>query len=129
MEFIWRTGEHTQIFSHLLYHHYSSPPFLKFDKMHDDYEPVYDEERMIEKIENKIEFWDHKDKRHTNLPDLSNSMLKWVHGMQKHYRSNELLVPMGDDYTYQFAEEYFHSTEQLIKYFNHQYGEKEGIKL
>jgi hypothetical protein len=95
MEFIWRPfydslGNRSQIFTHVLYNHYSAPTNLGFDITNGN-DPFIDNENL----------------ETFNADNLANQMNDWVLHMAQHYRTNHLFVPFGDDFNFMNAKMYF----------------------
>lgn len=43
--------------------------------------------------------------------------LEYVNKQSKYYRSNNVILTMGGDFTYQYAEMYFKNLDKVIRYF------------
>ena len=109
LEFLWRPfnetlGARAEIFTHMMYNHYSAPPGFCFDEGCSD-TPIVDDMRLDNyNIENRAE------ELHDYLIHLAD-----------HYRTNHLLVPFGDDFNYMNAQSYFHNLDKIIDYVNKHY--------
>lgn len=95
MEFVWRPfydtlGTRSQIFTHVLYNHYSAPPNLGFDITNNN-DPFVDDPSL----------------ETFNADYLSEQMHDWVLHMIDHYRTNHIFITMGDDFNYMNAKMYF----------------------
>ncbi|KAL1501428.1 hypothetical protein ABEB36_006748 [Hypothenemus hampei] len=107
LEFIWRgspdhLGESSDIFTNVLFRHYSAPAGLCFDVKCDD-EPIIDDPNSPEyNLASKAE-------------DFVNN---WIKPAISAFSSNNILVPMGDDFMYQYAEKNFFNMDKLINYMN-----------
>jgi len=118
MEFIWRSsydelGSSSQIFTHALYQHYSAPSGFDFDILNRD-DPI-----VIDKSFSTF-----------NAEDRSYYFHKEIVHRMKHYKGQKnLLILMGDDFRFQDARMYFGSSDNLIKYFNENYGPQYNIVL
>ncbi|XP_073966372.1 lysosomal alpha-mannosidase-like isoform X1 [Choristoneura fumiferana] len=115
MEMIWRgdddLGEASDIFTSVLYNTYSPPPGFCFDVLCDD-EPIIDDiDSPMYNVEKRV-----------------TEFLEYVEKAGKFYRSNNLLVTMGGDFTYQDAFMWFDNLDKLIKHGNLK-AAKENLKL
>ncbi|XP_066260222.1 lysosomal alpha-mannosidase-like [Euwallacea similis] len=115
LEFIWRgspdnLGESTDIFTNILFRHYSAPGGLCFDENCSD-EPIIDDPDSPEyNVEQKIN-------------DFINN---WINPAKAGYPSNNLLVTMGDDFQYENAVKNFLNMDKLISNMNGK--EIDGVK-
>ncbi|KAH1004274.1 hypothetical protein HUJ04_004053 [Dendroctonus ponderosae] len=115
MEFVWRgspdnLGESTDIYSNVLFRHYSAPSGLCFDVNCAD-EPIIDDPESPEyNVENKVR----------------NFISDWITPARSGYASDNILVPMGDDFQYQAAGKNFANIDKLIRYMSGK--EIEGVK-
>ncbi|KAL1517914.1 hypothetical protein ABEB36_001614 [Hypothenemus hampei] len=107
LEFVWRgspdnLGESTDIYTNILFRHYSAPSGLCFDVNCND-EPVIDDPNSPE----------------YNLQSKAESFVNdWIKPALKGYASNNVLVTMGDDFQYGYAGKNFINMDKLIKYMN-----------
>lgn len=99
-------GESTQILTHALYHHYSAPPGLDWDTRGSDDPFVNDKTLSTFNADEKCD----------NLKD-------WLREMSTHYRTNHLMITMGDDFNYQNARMNFESTDALLDWWATYYEE------
>ena len=118
MEFVWRPmneslGESAQIFAHTLYNHYSAPNGFDFDTLNDNYSAFIDDPSLDT----------------YNAPQMAAKLHDWITTQASHYRANNLFVPMGDDFRFQNAHQYFRSSDKLINYFNENVGLENNIEL
>ncbi|KAJ8675630.1 hypothetical protein QAD02_011416 [Eretmocerus hayati] len=109
-EFIWRgspsLGETASLFTTMLYNNYGPPPGFCFDILCQDSEPMIDDANSPDyNIDTRVE-----------------EFLKQVEWQAKHYRSNNVILTMGGDFTYQYAEMYFKNMDKLIRYVNERNG-------
>jgi lysosomal alpha-mannosidase len=109
MEFVWRPfydhlGERVQIFSHVMYHDYRTPPGLNWDSAGRD-DPFIDDPRF----------------ETFNADAICAEFFDWIMHMKDHYRTNNLFVTMGEDFNYMNAKQFFTSIDKLIPYFNNKY--------
>ena len=107
LETIWTpdcgTGKPSDLFTHIFSGHYGSPDGFQFDTIHPGYWPIYNDTK-----------WDH-------IINLQNRTLEFVERMREQaefYQSNHLMVPMGDDFTYSKAREYYRNIDLLIQNIN-----------
>ncbi|KAF5294473.1 hypothetical protein FQR65_LT01599 [Abscondita terminalis] len=105
MEMIWRSSENlgnsSDIFTGFLYNTYSPPPGFCFDILCSD-EPIIDDKKSPD----------------YNVPKRVSDFLKYVEDMAKSYTSHNVLVTMGEDFTYQDAHLWFKNLDKLIYYSN-----------
>ena len=106
MEFIWRPmydslGSETEIFTHAMYHHYNSPTGFDFENQNK-------KNRFIS---------DQSDKDY-NAPEKTKQFEDWINGMKDSYKSDHLLVPMGDDFRFKYEPKYFETSDRFIAFFN-----------
>ena len=106
-------GESVQIFAHTLYNHYSAPDGFDFDTLNDNYSAFIDDPSLDT----------------YNAPEMAEKLHDWITHQALHYRANNLFVPMGDDFRFQNAHQYFRSSDKLINYFNENVGLENNIEL
>ncbi|KAK4872843.1 hypothetical protein RN001_014872 [Aquatica leii] len=104
-EMVWRASENlgnsSNIFTSVLYNTYSPPPGFCFDVLCSD-EPIIDDKRSPD----------------YNVPKRVTDFLDYVKNMTKRYTSHNVLVTMGEDFTYQDAHMWFKNLDKLIHYAN-----------
>ncbi|XP_017121037.1 lysosomal alpha-mannosidase isoform X1 [Drosophila elegans] len=103
MEMIWQSSEYlknSNIFTGMLYNHYSSPPGFCFDINCQD-APIIDGESYDNNVDKRV-----------------SDFIDYVKKMSKSYRSTHIMVPMGDDFQYEDAAVNFKNMDKLIKYVN-----------
>lgn len=88
----------------MLYYGYGSPPGLDWDVNGGD-DPFVDDESL----------------ESFNADQKSDEMYRWVIHERDHYKTNQVLVMMGEDFHYLNAHMNFQSTDKLISYFNSRY--------
>ncbi|KAL2743902.1 lysosomal alpha-mannosidase isoform X2 [Vespula maculifrons] len=103
MEFIWKAspslGDRANLFTAAMFNTYSPPPGFCFDVLCND-EPVIDDP-------------DSPDYNvHTKIDDF----LVYAKEQAEHFRTNNIILTMGGDFTYQQAEMYFTNLDKLIRY-------------
>lgn len=109
MEFVWRPfydslGSRTQIFTHVLYNHYSAPDGFCFDVRCND-DPIEDDETL----------------ETYNVDKKADDFFDFITHQADHYLSNHMFVTMGEDFNYMNAKMYFDSMDKLITHFNAKY--------
>ncbi|XP_022831671.1 lysosomal alpha-mannosidase-like isoform X1 [Spodoptera litura] len=105
MEMVWRgddiLGKSSDIFTGVLYNTYSPPPGFCFDVLCSD-EPIIDDASSpLYNVETKI----------LNFLDICTNM-------SKAYKTNNILLTMGEDFHYQDAAMWFINLDKLIEYSN-----------
>jgi lysosomal alpha-mannosidase len=119
MEFVWRPmfdtlGERAQIFTHALYHGYSAPDGFDFDTLSWDYDDPFITDKRLTTF---------------NADEKAAKFHDWIMEQRKHYRSNQLIITMGDDFHFQNARQYFRSSTALIDYYNEHIGQYANVEL
>lgn len=112
-EMIWKAssslGKNAELFTGLLYNHYSAPPSFCFDVLCSD-DPIIDGNSTDNNVKQRVD-----------------DFISYVGNVTKYYRTNHLMVPMGDDFNYQSAEMNYKNMDKLIKYVNER--QKSGSKI
>ncbi|KAH8410112.1 hypothetical protein KR009_006061 [Drosophila setifemur] len=114
MEMIWdasATLSNDEIFTGLLYRHYSAPPGYCFD-VHCGDDPIIDTKSYDNNVKSRVD-----------------DFLSYVTEVAKHYRSNHIMIPMGDDFQYEDAQVNFKNMDKLIKYVNERQAEGSTFNL
>ncbi|XP_051165376.1 lysosomal alpha-mannosidase [Leptopilina boulardi] len=105
LEMIWKgspsLGESANLFTTVLYNFYSPPPGFCFDILCSDAPLIDDPESPDYNIESRV-----------------NQFLSFVNKQNKTYRTNNLIITMGNDFNYQNADTWFTNLDKLIKYTN-----------
>jgi len=104
MELLWKpigSKDNQGIFSAVTYFHYSAPPGFCFDDACDE-EPIIDDEEGED----------------SNINKKAVDLVEYFQNMADHYKQNELLHLIGDDFHYSNAFKYFGNIDRLIKYIN-----------
>ncbi|KAI5749862.1 hypothetical protein M8J76_010867 [Diaphorina citri] len=105
MEMIWQGSESIgtkgNIFTHALYNTYSAPSGFCFDILCGE-APLVDDEQSPE----------------YNIHDKIEEFIGYVKGQAQSYTTNNIIITMGGDFTYQDAAYYFKSLDKLIRYVN-----------
>ncbi|KAH8341301.1 hypothetical protein KR059_002196, partial [Drosophila kikkawai] len=103
MEMIWKSSEYSKnpnIFTGLLYNHYSAPPGFCFD-INCGVDPIIDGESFDNNVNKRV-----------------NDFVAYIKTMAKSFRANHIMVPMGDDFQFSQAAVNFKNMDKLIKYVN-----------
>ncbi|KAK5639939.1 hypothetical protein RI129_010750 [Pyrocoelia pectoralis] len=103
-EFVWRgnsdLGSKSDIFTSLLYENYNAPLYFCWDIQCGD-EPIIDDKSSTE----------------YNVKRKVDQFHKRIAAQAKNYQTNNILITMGGDFTYQAAEMYYVNIDRLIKGF------------
>ena len=115
MEWLWRPfnkslGARAEIFTHMMYQHYSSPKGFSFNEFDHD-TPIVDDPRL----------------ENYNVDNRTEELHDYLSHMADHYKTNHLLVPFGDDFNYLNAQKMFYNIDKLIAHFNARYDDFELI--
>lgn len=107
---IWRPPQYnndplTSIFTHVNYYHYSPPPGFCFDARCTD-EPIKDDPTLED----------------YNLNIKSQKLVDYFKSMSLHYRSNNLMHTLGEDFHYINGNMWFKNVDKLLKYINQRSG-------
>lgn len=109
MEFIWEAssslGNRANLFTGAMFNTYSPPPGFCFDVLCAD-EPVIDD----------------PDSPDYNVDTKIDDFLKYAAKQAEFFRTNNIILTMGGDFTYQQAEMYFMNLDKLIRYGNERNG-------
>lgn len=103
-EMIWKGSQNlgnSSIFTSVMYNTYSPPPGFCFDVLCED-DPIIDDKRSPE----------------YNAPKRVQQFLDYVKNMTKVYTTNNVLVTMGEDFTYQDAHVWFKNIDKLMLHAN-----------
>lgn len=105
MEMVWRgdddLGKKSDIFTGALYNTYSPPAGFCFDVLCDD-EPIVDDAGSpLYNVDDKITLF-----------------LNYVKKQSQHYRTDNVIITMGGDFTYQDAAMWYTNLDKLIEYSN-----------
>ncbi|CAI2379380.1 unnamed protein product [Moneuplotes crassus] len=116
MEYIWRPFDKdssAEIFTHAMFDHYYPPPGFCWATSSCHYydDPIVNNEKL---------------KTH-NYKERIAEMYEWLAHMRDHYRTGNLLIPMGTDFSYKNAHKIYINTDRLIKYFNEEYDDFELV--
>ncbi|XP_068150676.1 lysosomal alpha-mannosidase-like [Drosophila tropicalis] len=114
MEMIWQSSEslsNSDFFAGSLYGHYSAPGGYCFD-VHCGDDPIIDGDSFDNNVRSRV-----------------NDFLSHITTVSKAYRTNHVMVPMGDDFQYENAEVNFKNMDKLIKYVNARQTEGSRVHL
>ncbi|XP_015589369.1 lysosomal alpha-mannosidase isoform X1 [Cephus cinctus] len=102
-EFIWKAspnlGEKADLFTNVLYNNYSPPPGFCFDVLCDDEPMIDDPESPDNNIDTRID-----------------SFLQFADKQAEHYRTKNIIMTMGGDFTYQAAQMWYKNLDKFIRY-------------
>lgn len=115
MEMIWRgdddIGKLSDIFTGVLYNTYSPPSGFCFDVLCND-EPIIDDSQSPM----------------YNVHERIDELLEYCKKQSRHYRSNNIVLTMGGDFTYQEAGMWYSNLDKMILHTNAK-AEKEDLKI
>ncbi|XP_033226476.1 lysosomal alpha-mannosidase-like [Belonocnema kinseyi] len=104
-EFIWRgspsLGENANIFTSVLFNQYSAPDGFCFDVTCTDEALIDDPDSPGYNIDRKVE-----------------EFLSYVQSQASSYRTNNILITMGNDFAYKNADMWYTNLDKLNKYIN-----------
>nr|CAD7590769.1 unnamed protein product [Timema genevievae] len=104
-EMIWEgsdnLGSSANLFTNVLFNNYAPPPGFCFDILCSD-EPIIDDDRSPE----------------YNVPRRASQFIKYIKHQVQFYRSNNTILTMGGDFTYQDTHMWFKNLDKLIRYDN-----------
>ncbi|XP_067620208.1 lysosomal alpha-mannosidase [Eurosta solidaginis] len=115
-EMIWRASanfdESSHLFTGALYNQYQAPPGFCFDILCTD-EPIIDAKHSPD----------------NNVNRRVDDFLKFVNQQAQNYRTNNIIITMGGDFTYQNANMYYKNLDKLIRYTNERQANGSNINL
>ncbi|XP_062548695.1 lysosomal alpha-mannosidase-like [Armigeres subalbatus] len=114
-EMLWKSSanlEDSDVFTSVLYNHYSAPPGFCFDVLCRD-DPFVDGKYSAE----------------NNVRQKVDDFLTFINTMATRYRSNNLIITMGDDFNYMDANMNFVNMDKLIKYTNERQSTGSNVNL
>ena len=105
MEMVWRgsknLGEETEIFTGVLFNGYAPPPGFCFDRAcHDP--PIQDDPNLYD----------------MNVKERVASFINETCSQAEHYRTNHIILTMGEDFQYENAHMWYKNMDKLIRYVN-----------
>ncbi|CAH0387767.1 unnamed protein product [Bemisia tabaci] len=116
MEMIWQAsqdlGSSSDIFSHILYNTYSPPDGFCFD--------ILCSENQIVDDRNSPEY---------NLDKMLTKFFQWVSLQKSFYKSSNIILTMGNDFTYQYAHSWYKNMDILIREGNKQQSNESAINI
>lgn len=95
------SGNDNSIFTHVNYFMYGAPPGFCFDNTCRD-EPIKDDPNLED----------------YNIDVKSKSLVDYIKSMALHFRSNNLLHTLGQDFTFSNARLWYKNIDKLINYIN-----------
>jgi len=101
LEMVWdasETLEEMDFFTGMLYNHYSAPPGFCFDSLCQD-DPIIDGKSYDNNVKSRVD-----------------DFLNYASNLAGYYRSNHIMVPMGDDFQYENAYMNYKNMDKLIKW-------------
>lgn len=104
MEVVWKSSDNlddNDILTGVLYNHYSPPPGFCFDMLCND-EPIIDDEYSAD----------------YNVDARISAFADFVKRQAGYFRTNNVILTMGDDFHYMSAQMWFKNLDKLIKYSN-----------
>ncbi|XP_011872614.1 PREDICTED: lysosomal alpha-mannosidase isoform X2 [Vollenhovia emeryi] len=109
MEFIWKSspslGKRANLFTTAMYNTYSPPPGFCFDVLCADEPMVDDLDSPDYNIDKRVELF-----------------LAYAQKQARAYKTNHIILTMGDDFHYQQSEMVFGNLDKLIRYTNQRNG-------
>uniref|UniRef100_A0A336LYZ7 Alpha-mannosidase n=1 Tax=Culicoides sonorensis TaxID=179676 RepID=A0A336LYZ7_CULSO len=115
-EMIWHgsanLGDQSDLFTGVLFNNYGPPPGFCWDILCDD-EPINDD----------------KSSPDYNVPERVDQFFAYVNVMSQMYRTNNILITMGEDFNYQDANMWYKNMDKLIKYANERQMNNSDINL
>ncbi|XP_055848477.1 lysosomal alpha-mannosidase isoform X1 [Episyrphus balteatus] len=115
-EMIWKAsanlGESSHLFTGALYNQYQPPPGFCFDILCAD-EPIIDGKHSPD----------------NNVNRRVDEFFEYVEHMAEGYRTNNVLITMGEDFHYQNANSWYKNLDKLIKYGNERQANGSDINL
>ncbi|XP_015516452.1 lysosomal alpha-mannosidase isoform X2 [Neodiprion lecontei] len=108
-EMIWKgsdsLGNKADLFTSVLFNTYSPPPGFCFDILCAD-EPIIDDPQSPD----------------YNVDRRISSLVEYATTQSKYYRTNNVILTMGGDFTYQVAETWYKNLDKLLRYANERHG-------
>ena len=105
MEMVWRGsrnyGQSSQIFTGVTYNSYHAPPGFCFDDHCSD-PPIQDDGRLYD----------------VNVKERVDLFVQETCDQAKSYKTNHIMLTMGEDFNYQNALKWFKNLDKLVKYVN-----------
>lgn len=115
-EMIWHgsenLGEKSDLFTGALYNQYQAPSGFCFDILCAD-QPIIDGKHSPD----------------NNVKEKVDKFLDYVMTQSTYYRTNNIIITMGGDFTYQAAQVYYKNLDKLIRYANERQANDSNINL
>jgi len=115
MEWLWRPfneslGARGEIFTHMMYQHYSAPHGFSYNEFSTD-DPIVDDKNL----------------ETYNVDEKTEELHDYLTHMAEHYRTSHLLVPFGEDFNFLNAQKMFYNIDKLIYHMNEKYDDMELV--
>ena len=105
MEMVWRGSRNykqaSQVFVGVTYNNYAAPPGFCFDQFCTD-PPIQDDPNL----------------RVSNVQERVDLFVREVCKQAKSYKTNHIMLTMGEDFQYENAHRWYKNLDKLIKYVN-----------
>ena len=105
MELVWRgsanLGQGSDIFTGVLYNLYMAPPGFCYDSVCED-PPIQDDPRLFD----------------VNVKERVETFVNWTCEQALRYRTENIMLTMGGDFTYENANNWYKNLDKLKKYVN-----------
>ncbi|PSN50451.1 Lysosomal alpha-mannosidase [Blattella germanica] len=116
-EMVWEgspnnLGKSADLFTSVLYNNYAPPPGFCYDVLCDD-EPFIDSKKSPD----------------YNVPRLVKEFLNYVDVQSRFYTTDNIILTMGGDFTYQDAHMYYKNLDLLIRYVNEEQKNKSRVNV
>ncbi|KAM8717605.1 hypothetical protein ACLKA7_004323 [Drosophila subpalustris] len=115
-EMIWHgsenLGDKSDLFTGALYNQYQAPSGFCFDILCAD-QPIIDGKHSPD----------------NNVKEKVDKFLDYVKTQSTYYRTNNIIITMGGDFTYQAAQVYYKNLDKLIRYANERQANGSNINL
>eukprot|EP00359_Climacostomum_virens_P001263 CAMPEP_0204897750 /NCGR_PEP_ID=MMETSP1397-20131031/896_1 /ASSEMBLY_ACC=CAM_ASM_000891 /TAXON_ID=49980 /ORGANISM="Climacostomum Climacostomum virens, Strain Stock W-24" /LENGTH=968 /DNA_ID=CAMNT_0052065525 /DNA_START=197 /DNA_END=3103 /DNA_ORIENTATION=+ len=115
LEMIWKpstgTGGVSGVLAHTLYNHYSWPPGFCFDYVRCSDDPIADDPRL----------------ENYNADTKADEFVEFLFEQAEYYRSNHIMVLMGEDFNYQDAYSNFKNIDKIIDFVTKRHGDKVSL--
>ena len=106
MELVWRgsrnLGTYSDIFTGVLYNNYAAPPGFCYDQSCKDAQPIRDDPNLFG----------------YNVEETVERFVKETCSQASHYKTNHILLTMGEDFQYENANTWYKNLDKLIRYVN-----------
>ena len=104
MEMVWRgsknLGQDSEIFTGVLYNNYAPPQGFNYDQSWKYAIPIQDDPNLFD----------------YNVNETVERFVKAANDQAAHYKTNQILMTMGEDFHYENANTWYKNLDKLIKY-------------